>query len=124
MSPTLLTGIIKEILEIEISNEDFQLGHEATLAIQAKKPVLCLSVHEDFSEKINNPYFFGAKYNEYTVEEVVEEFIKRCQKRQLTERFNLFLSPNQVQFLEKSSAEKKVNKSEYLRSLIDKDQKS
>ena len=109
---------------IEISNEDFQLGHEATLAIQAKKPVLCLSVHEDFSEKINNPYFFAAKYSEYTVEEIIEEFIKRCQKRQLSERFNLFISPNEVQYLEKTAADRKMNKSEYLRSLIDKDQKA
>lgn len=109
---------------IEISHEDFQLGHEATLAIQAKKPVLCLSIHEDFSEKINNRYFFGAKYNEYTVEEIVEGFIKRAQKNILSERFNCFLSPAEVQYLESAAKERKMNKSEYLRGLIDKDQKS
>ena len=105
---------------IEISHEDFQLGHEATLAIQAKKPVLCLSIHENFTEKINNPYFFGAKYNEYTVEEIIDGFIGRSAKHQLTQRFNLFLSPNQIQYLEKISKDKKLNKSEYFRSLIDK----
>ncbi len=108
---------------IEISNEDFQLGHEATLAIQAKKPVLCLSIHENFSEKINNRYFFAAKYNEDTVDEIIETFIKRAQKNILSQRFNLFLSPSQIQYLEKNATERKMNKSEYLRALIDKDQK-
>jgi hypothetical protein len=106
---------------IEISQEDFQLGHEATLAIQNKKPVLCLSVYEDFAEKITNPYLFGAKYNEYTVSEIVEEFIKRVEKRRFTERFNLFLSPTQVSYLEKSGKAYDMNMSEYLRRLIDQD---
>lgn len=106
---------------IEISNEDFQLGHEATLAIQNKKPVLCLSIYEDFGKKINNKYFHGAKYNEYNVHVIVGEFIRKAKKELLSERFNCFLSPSQVQYLKKSSEEKNMNMSEYLRELIEKD---
>lgn len=109
---------------IEITNEDFQLGHEATLAIQNKKYVLCLSLFEDFSDKIQNRYFYGAKYNEYNIEEIVENFIKTVQDDQFSERFNLFLSSSQTQFLEKKATENKMNKSEYLRFLLDKDMKS
>lgn len=108
---------------IEISNEDFQLGHEATLAIQAKKPVLCLSVNEDFSEKIENQYFHGAKYNEYNIEEIIDDFIKNSEKETLNERFNLFLSPRHVTYLDGVSKKAGLNKSEYLRLLIDHDQK-
>lgn len=43
---------------IEVSFQDIQIGYEAALAVQNKKPVLCLSVHEDFSRKINHPLFF------------------------------------------------------------------
>src|SRR3990167_8706502 len=76
---------------IEMSNEDFQLGHEATLAIQNKKYVLCLSTREDFSEKIINRYFVGAKYNEYNIEEVVDNFIEFVKKNQFSESFNCFI---------------------------------
>jgi nucleoside 2-deoxyribosyltransferase len=106
---------------IEISNEDFQLGHEATIAIQNKKPVLCLSIFDDFSRKITNPYFFGAKYSEYTAAEIIEEFTKRAGRRNFSERFNMFLSPGQIRYLESAGQSFGLNKSEYLRRLIDED---
>jgi len=108
---------------IEISNEDFQLGHEATLAIESKKHVLCLSIHEDFSKKIINPYFHGAKYNEYNIEEVVDDFIDMVKNEQLDERFNLFLSTRQITYIEEVARRKGMNMSEYIRMLIDEDRK-
>lgn len=105
---------------IEISNEDFQLGHEATLAVLNKKPVLCLSIHEDFSKKIESPYFFAARYDEFNLDTVISEFIKKVASRRLDQRFNLFLSKSQLDRLEKASKEAKTTKSEYVRSLIDK----
>lgn len=108
---------------IEVSNEDFQLGHETTLALQEKKYVLCLSAKEDFSEKIDNQYFHGAKYNEYNIEEIVDNFIKNSEKEALNERFNLFLSPRQVTYLNNMAKRSSMNMSEYVRLLIDRDQK-
>lgn len=104
---------------IEISQEDFQLGHEATLAIQAKKHVLCLSTHEDFSEKIDNRYFHGAKYNRSTIEEQIEDFLNLAQKDLLSHRFNLFLTSSQEQFLKQKGGEAGEGASGYLRTLID-----
>ncbi|EKE05275.1 MAG: hypothetical protein ACD_19C00372G0001 [uncultured bacterium] len=109
---------------IEVSNEDFQLGHEATLAIQNKKHVLCLSVHEDFSVKIKNRYFHGAKYNELNIEEVIVDFLKKVRGETLGNRFNMFLSNRQLAFLQEISERRGVNKSEYLRLLLDKDMES
>lgn len=108
---------------IEISNEDFQLGHEATLAIQSKKHVLCLSIHEDFSKKIINPYFHGLKYNQYNIEEAVGDFVKLVKEESLNQRFNLFLSEKQLNHLETAANKNKLNKSEYLRLLIDNDRR-
>jgi hypothetical protein len=106
---------------IEISNEDFQLGHEATLAIQSKKPVLCLSINEDYSEKINNRYFFGAKYNEKNISKIIANFIKSTKSIYLSERFNMFLAPAQLRHLDENSKKANMNKSEYIRRLIDQD---
>lgn len=108
-----------DVVIIEISHEDFQLGHEASLAIQDKKPVLCLSIHEDFSKKISSPYFFGAKYNSYNVDELVTNFIDKYKNERLNERFNLFLSSRQLKSLEMAAKGKGMNNSEYLRMLID-----
>jgi hypothetical protein len=104
---------------IEISQEDFQLGHEATLAMQSKKHVLCLSVNEDFSAKINNRYFHGAKYNRTTAEEQVESFLTLARRDLLSHRFNLFLTSSQEQFLKSKGVESGEGASNYLRSLID-----
>jgi hypothetical protein len=106
---------------VEISQEDFLLGREITLAVQNKKPVLALSVYEDFSAKITSPYFFGAKYSERNIEEIIADFIHRAQNRQYSVRFNLFLSPAQEMYLERAGRVSGLNKSEYLRMLIDKD---
>lgn len=108
---------------IEISNEDFQLGHEATLAINSHKHVLCLSLFEDFSEKIENRYFHGAKYSELNVDLIVADFLKMVEGERLDERFNLFLSTAQTEYLEKSAETLGINKSEYVRRLIEKDRR-
>ena len=106
---------------IEVSFQDIQIGYEAGLAVANKKPVLCLSIYEDFSQKINNRYFFGANYSDLNIEEIVGEFIDRVKKKRLEERFNMFLSTSQGQYLEKRAREEGMTKSEYLRELIDRD---
>lgn len=115
--------LISDAVIIEASHEDFQLGYEAAFAVENKKHLLCLSTHENFSEKMRYRYLLGARYNEYNIEEIVENFINFVKKGQLSERFNLFLSPSQLQYLEKKAKEEKVNKSEYIRNLIEEDKK-
>lgn len=105
---------------IEISHESFQLGHEATLAIQAKKHVLCLSVNEDYSEKFDNRYFHAARYNKMTLDEIIEDFLALARKDLLSRRFNLFLTSSQEQFLKTKGEESGLGASGYLRKLIDK----
>lgn len=115
-------GILSaDAVVIEISEENFQLGHEATLAIQSKKHVLCLSIHEDFSVKIQNRYFHAAKYNQFNIEEIVGNFINRVKGESLDVRFNLFLSDRQVQYLNEVCEKEGINKSEYIRKLLDAD---
>ena len=109
---------------IEISQEDFQLGHEATLAIMDKKPVLCLSVHEDFSRKINNDYFSGAKYTADSVRGTIQDFFARVRELSRSKRFNMFLYPSQLEYLAKAAGKQGMNNSEYIRHLINTDRRA
>jgi hypothetical protein len=106
---------------MEVSYHSFQLGHEATLAIQAKKPVLCLSLEEDYADKIKNRFFYGAKYNEDNIDEIVADFVNKIKKEQLGQRFNCFLSAGQTEYLKKKAESEEMTVSEYVRKLIDQD---
>lgn len=112
---------LAEAVVIECSHEDFQLGHEASLAILEKKPVLCLSIHEDLSKRIFHPFFFGAHYSEKNIKSVIQDFLARVREMSLTKRFNMFLYPHQVEYLETVSKRSGVNMSEYVRKLINAD---
>lgn len=109
---------VSDAVVIEVSHEDFQLGHEATLAIMDKKPVLCLSIHEDFSRKINNDYFFGARYTRETIGAIVQDFFVSVRQMRQARRFNMFLYPTQVAYLNAASKKNGMNMSEYIRRLI------
>lgn len=112
-----------DVVIIEISNQDFQLGHEATLAMVNKKPVLCLSLTTDYSRIIQNRHFHAAKYNQYNAKRLISDFIAKQRKELLSIRFNCFLSKSQIDYIEGMAKIKGMNKSEYLRELIDNDQR-
>ena len=109
---------------IEGSYQDFQLGHEATLAIMEKKPVLVLSTHEDFSKKINHDYFFGARHTPQTIEGTIQNFFVKVREFSQSRRFNMFLYTSQVEHLESMGKKYDMNMSEYIRRLINLDRRS
>lgn len=109
---------------IEGSYQDFQLGHEATLAIMEKKPVLVLSIREDFSKKINHDYFFGALYTPKTIEGVIQDFFAKVRGISRSRRFNMFLYPSQVEYLAMMGEKYGMNMSEYVRRLINLDRRT
>jgi hypothetical protein len=106
---------------IEVSQESFQLGHETTLTLMNKKPVLCLSMHEDFNKRISHDYFFGAQYTDSTLKGIIQDFLSQVRDLSLSKRFNLFLYPRQVEYLEINAKKNKMNMSEYIRYLINRD---
>jgi len=109
-----------QMIILETSHEDFELGFLTHSALELKKPILALSIHEDFSKKIKSPFFTAAKYNEKNVSSIVSRFVEKNAREELSERFNLFLSKRQLQSIESSAKELGINNSEYLRMLIDK----
>lgn len=104
---------------IEVSYPDFQIGFEAAYAVDKKKYVLALSVHEDYSQKIIHPYFTAAKYDPNSIDEVIREFLSKADTKKYTQRFNFFLSESQLEKLNRNAQKLNLNQSEYLRLLID-----
>jgi hypothetical protein len=122
MYEAMRKGIQKaDAVIIETSQESFQLGHETTLALLGKKPVLCLSLHEDFQKRIHHDYFFGAQYTEQNLHGIIQDFLSKVRDLSLSKRFNLFLYPQQVEHVQKEAQKNNMNMSEYLRYLINLD---
>lgn len=109
---------------IEVTHEDLQIGHETGLALKEKKPVLCLSLNDDVSKRIHDDNFSGAQYTKETIKPIIQDFLANVRERSLSKRFNLFLYPQQLAYLEKAAKEHKMNVSEYLRRLINLDKKA
>ncbi len=103
----------------EISHQDFQLGWEAAWAIANKKPVLTLSIHEDFSNKISHPRLQMSMYDETTINSIVQSFVAKINQPELNKRFNFYLSETQLDYLEKQAQANDLSTAAYLRSLID-----
>lgn len=94
---------------IEASQEDFRIGHEATLAIIYKKPVLCLSLNKDYGKLVRHEDFRGVKYNNQNVKKIVLEFISSVSIRILSKRRSILripekISPNNKKLLKKTIA--------------------
>lgn len=54
-----------------------------------------------------------------TIDEIVEDFLSLTQKDLLSQRFNLFLTSGQIQFLTLKGIESSEGTSNYLHTLID-----
>lgn len=106
---------------IEASYPSFRLGFEAFFAISAQKPVLVLSLYHNYGHLIDQPHFFGAKYTPFTLPDEIEKFLRHIKQYKLRNRFNLFISDNQRQHVEKVALRYNVSKSDYVRKLIEKD---
>lgn len=112
---------ISDAVVIEASNQSFRLGFEAHLALSQQKPVLILSNKHNYANLINHPNFFGAKYNDFTLPDTIEKFIAHAKKYKLRNRFNLFISDEEKEHLQRASKINNVSMSNYIRKLIQQD---
>ena len=106
---------------IEASYQSFRLGFEAFYALTKQKPVLVLSKFRNYSNLIDQPHFFGAKYADFTLPDEIEKFKRHVEHYKLRNRFNLFISDNHKQHLEKSAKHYGVSMSDFMRKLIETD---
>lgn len=112
---------ISDATIIEASYPSFRLGFEAHLALSQQKPVLVLSKERNYANLIDSPNFFGAKYTEFTLPDILDNFISHVKKYKLRNRFNLFVSDNEKEYLKKAAKVNGVSMSSYIRKLVQKD---
>ncbi len=80
-------GVINaDAVVVEASHEDFRVGHEATLALLYKKPVLCLSQNVNYAKYISHENFNGFQYNDKNVRNIVLNFLSEVSKKILSKR--------------------------------------
>jgi len=99
------------------------IGHEIRLAIEKGKPVICLYSKDKesiFFEGIQSDRFVYELYDEQNLESILRTAIQFAQD-QSDSRFNFFISPKHIAFLDTVSRERRIPKSVYLRELIEQD---
>lgn len=117
------------ILVAEVSfPSSVNIGHEITLGLENEKPVLALyqkGFNPIFLEGNTNEKFILIEYDPTNPKEL-ERIIKSSLKKLIKAtdiRFNFFISPEIVRYLDWVAKVKRVPRSVYLRDLIEDDMK-
>lgn len=101
------------------------IGHEITLAMGKSKPVIVLYTkdHEPILFKgIPNGKIIWIEYNDDSLEKQLNEAIERS-KKEIDVRFNFFVSPKILAYLDWVAQKRMVPRSVFLRDLIEREMK-
>lgn len=110
-----------DAIVIEATYPSFRLGFEAFFALSQQKPILVISKKRNYGKLINQPNFFGAKYNDFTLPDEIEKFVRHVRQFKLRHRFNLFISDVHKNHLDQEAKKYNISMSDYIRKLIEKD---
>ncbi len=113
-----------DIVVIEASfPSSLNIGHEITLALEKGKPVVVLykqGFDSIFLNGLHSDKLFLVEYTDENIVETVKDSIDYA-KDQSDTRFNFFLPPSLMSYLDWVSEKRKVPRSVYLRELIERD---
>jgi hypothetical protein len=101
------------------------IGHEISLAMEKNKPVIVLYTkdHEPILFKgIVNEKITWIEYNDNNLEKLLNEAIERS-KKEVDVRFNFFVSPKILAYLDWVAQKRMIPRSVFLRDLIEKEMK-
>jgi hypothetical protein len=103
------------------------IGHEITLSMQKSKPVIVLYREDEGREPmlfkgIKNDKIIWVKYNLKNLEEKLQSAVEEAKAIQDV-RFNFFVSPKLLSYLDWISKNRMVPRSVFLRDLIEKEMK-
>jgi len=122
-----MIGWIKkaDLVVAEVSYPSTGIGYEISLALQEGKPVIALYVGNRLPYLLESTHVDRLQVVEYNLEELkdVLKYAVEEAKNQLDVRFNFFVSPKIVRFLDWVAKKKKMPRAVYLRRLIEEDMK-
>ena len=114
-----------DLIVAETSYSSIAVGYEITTALNMSKKVLLLHLPDKYSpllEGIKNPNLHIVQYTEDDLVEILTDALKVIEKS-VDIRFNFFLPKALLAQLDWVALNQRVNKSEYVRQLIEKDMK-
>lgn len=112
-----------DVVVFETSTHSLAVGHMVNLALSMGKPVVALYV------KDNMPYFLSGlvdeklqllEYKKENIQELLDEALSYA-TGQADTRFNFFVSPSIVNYLDWVSKQKRIPRAVYLRKMIEED---
>jgi len=110
-----------DMVVLEASTPSFGVGQELTFALENKKPVIVLHVlgkEPHLLQDEGQESLFIAEYTRETVKQVLRELIEDA-RNQMDVRFNFFISPRIVAYLDWISKKKKLPRAVLIRRLIE-----
>lgn len=112
-----------DVMVAECSHSSLGVGYEISLALEKGKPVLVLYSEGNaphFLEGIESEKLEIVKYDMKNLKDILNDSLKYLAEQQDV-RFNFFVSPKIVNYLDWISKERKMPRAVYLRRLIEKD---
>lgn len=115
-----------DLMVAEISYPSISVGHEISYALSKQKQVILLHLPNKSSRLLEGIRDSNLRIVEYTSSNLIEVLNKLSVeiKKGMNVRFNFFLPKSLLSKLEIAAEKKGVNKSEFIRGLIEKDIKS
>lgn len=109
-----------DICVFDATSYSLSTGFLVHAALDALKPTIVL-YYKDlipyFMAGINNERLIIKSYDERTMKKKLREAINHARERR-DKRFNFFISPKLLDFLERASRQEGITKSKYIRNLI------
>lgn len=115
-----------DLVVAEISYPSIDVGYEISSALKMDKRVLALRLKKTRSNILEghpDEKFKMVEYDKATVEEILEQWLKSANE-QLDVRFNFFIPPSIVNYLDWVARKKRLPRSVFLRNIIEKEMKA
>jgi len=114
-----------DMVVMEISGHSVSMGYILSKALEENKPVIAMytaDMDPVFVKGIVNHKLILAEYNKTNLEQVISESINKA-KSLVDMRFNFFVSPRILNYLDWVAQKRMIPKSVFLRHLIEREMK-
>ena len=114
-----------DVVIMEITGHSMSMGYILSKALEINKPVIAMyrdDAEPVFIAGIGDPKLVMAAYNSTNVEKVIWESLKKA-KSLIDVRFNFFVSPKILTYLDWVGQKRMIPKSVFLRNLIEREMK-
>ncbi|HPT66203.1 MAG TPA: hypothetical protein PK257_02745 [Candidatus Woesebacteria bacterium] len=114
-----------DVVVMEVTGHSMSMGYLISKALEMNKPVVALHKKEYipvFIKGIGDQKLIISEYGENDVEEVIEKALKKANSL-IDVRFNFFVSPKILNYLDWVASKKMLPRSVFLRNLIDREMK-